>query len=146
MTITAQRWRENWRIIAPPGAVRVGLERSAPSRRRLLGEMTSLPSGTPVVMLAQSPRARGRCRQFAHAAGITLEREYLAFPSAAEPGHLVEDDPAAISMYVGTVLVAPPGKWYSRPLEVCFWVLRAVPSWRLVRRLAPGRAVVGRRA
>jgi hypothetical protein len=146
VTIAAQRWRENWRIIAPPGAVRVGLERSAPSRRRLLSDVAGLPPGTPVVMLAQAPRARGRCRQFAHAAGITLEREYLAFPSAAEPGHLVEDDHAAICMYVDTVLVAPPGAWYSRPMEMFFWVLRAVPSWRLVRWLAPGRAVVGRRA
>ena len=143
--MTAPRWRENWRIIAPPGAVRVDMKRSAGSRRALLKEVANLPLGTPVVMLARAPRATGRCKHFAQAAGIAVEREYLTFPSATAPCHLIEDARASISLYVDTLLVAPPGKLFSRPLELCLSVLRAVPSWRLVRRLAPGRAVVGRR-
>jgi len=145
VTIAAPRWRENWRIIAPPGAARIDVERSAATRRALLDEVANLPAGTPVVILARAPGAIGRCRQFASAAGVTVEREYLTFPSAAAPCHLIEDARASISVYVDTVLVAPPGKLYSRPVELCLSVLRAVPSWRLVRRIAPGRAVVGRR-
>jgi hypothetical protein len=145
MTISAQRWRENWRVIAPPGAVRVDLERSAESRRSLLKEAVDLPAGTPVVILTRAPRATSRSRHFAQAAGIALEREYLTFPSVTAPCHLIEDARASISLYIDTVLVAPPGKPYSRPLELCLSILRAIPSWRLVRRLAPGRALVGRR-
>jgi len=145
VTIAAQRWRENWRIIAPAGAVRIDMKRTRAARRALLDEVTGLPSGTPVVILARAPGAIFRCRHFAGAARVAVEREYLTFPSVAAPGHLIEDAQASITSYVGTVLVAPPGKLYSRPLELCFSVLRAVPSWRLVRRIAPGRAAVGRR-
>lgn len=145
MTITAQRWRENWRVIAPSGAVRVDMPRGRAARRAALDEVNRLPAGTPVVILARAPGAIFTCKNFVGAARVAVEREYLTFPSVAAPGHLIEDARASITSYVGTVLVAPPGKRYSRPLELCFAVLRAVPSWRLVRRIAPGRAVVGRR-
>jgi hypothetical protein len=119
--------------------------RSAAARRALLDDMANLPAGTPVVILAQAPGAISRCRQFAAAAGIAVEQEYLTFPSAAAPCHLIEDAPASIALYVDTVLVAPPGELYSRPIEFCLSLLKAVPSWRLMRRLAPGRALVGTR-
>jgi hypothetical protein len=146
MPIAAPRWRENWRIVAPQGATRVEVGRSAAARRTQIDELAMLPAGTPVVLLARAPGAIGRCRRFAAAAGIALEREYLTFPSAVAPCHLVEDAPASISFYVDTVLVAPPGKVYSRAIELCLSLLRRLPSWLFIRRLAPGRAAVGRRS
>lgn len=143
MTIASPRWRENWRVIAPPGATRIDVGRGAAARRALLDSVVNLPSGTPVVIVARAPGAIGRCRRFAAAARVVVEHEYLTFPSAAAPCHLIEDARAPIALYVDTVLVAPPGELYSRPIELCLSLLRAIPSWRLVRRLAPGRAVVG---
>jgi hypothetical protein len=129
----------------PSGAQRIEVGRSPAARRALLDDIADLPAGTPVVILARAPGAISRCRQFAAAASVAVEQEYLTFPSAAAPCHLIEDAPAAIALYVDTVLVAPPGEFYSRPIELCLSLLRAVPSWRLVRRLAPGRALVGTR-
>lgn len=130
--------------MAPPGATRVELGRRAAERERQLAELASLPAGTAVVLLAGAPGAIRRCRLFAAAAGIALDREYLTFPSPFAPCHLIEDAPASITFYLDSVLVAPPGKLYSRGVELCLSILRALPSFALVRRLAPGRAVVGR--
>jgi hypothetical protein len=145
VTITSPRWRENWRILAPPGARRIEIGGKAAARRALLADLADLPAGTPVVILARAPGAIRRCRRFAAAAGVAVEQEYLTFPSAAAPCHLIEDAPASIALYVDSVLVAPPGELYSRPVELGLSLLRSVPSWRLVRRLAPGRALVGTR-
>lgn len=145
MTFTSTRWRENWRILAPAGARRIEVGRSAAARQALLHEIADLPTGTPVVILTRAPGAIRRCRQFAAAARVAVDQEYLTFPSAAAPCHLIEDTPASIALYVDTVLVAPPGELYSRPIELCLSLLRSIPSWRLMRRLAPGRVLVGTR-
>ena len=143
--IANDRWRNNWRAVSPARAVRVELPRSAPKRRAMLRTVRDLPAGTPVVLCTSAPGAIGRCRSFASKAGIALEREYLAFPSAAAPAYLVEDAPASIRIFVKTVLVTPPGTRFATPMDAGLSVLRTLNPWRLVRAVAPGLVAVGSR-
>jgi len=144
--ISTQRWRDNWRAVTSDGAVRAELQRSPAKRRDSLARIRELEPGTPVVLSASAPGAVGRCRAFASAAGVELEREYLAFPTGAAPAYLVEDAPAPIRLFVGTLLVAPPRTRMSVPIEIGLDLLRFLNPWRVVHALAPGRVVVGRRA
>jgi hypothetical protein len=143
--IGAERWRTNWRVASPPGAVEVPMPRSAARRRRLADDIRELPAGTPVVVVTPAPGAARRSRAFATRAGVQLEREYLAFPSAAAPGFLIEDAPATVRTFVDAFLVAPPRPVLSTAIDAVLGLLRAVRPHRLVRALAPGRVVVGRR-
>lgn len=104
-----------------------------------------MTAGTPVVLHASAPGAALRCRRFAARAGIELEREYLAFPSAARPGFIVEDDPTAARLFLATVPPLP------RPVlgtltEIGLAAVRRLAPWLMLRMLAPGRIAVGRRA
>jgi hypothetical protein len=144
--IGAQRWSSNWVVAGPPGAVRVDLPRSPLQRRPALERVLALPAGSPVVLAASAPGARRRCRSFAARAAIVPEREFLAFPSSAAPGCLVEDTRPSIALFVDAALLAPPGTGLSAAVDVAVAVVRAARPWRLVRLLAPGRLVVGRRA
>ena len=141
-----ERWRSNWLAVSPPGAVRVELPRFGRSRSALMTRMCDLPAGTPIVVSASAPGAAGRCRTFAAAAGIELERHYLAFPGAAAPAYLVEDAPDSIRLFLQTILAAPPRTPWSAPIGACLGLLRRFNRWRLLRRIAPGRVAVGRRA
>ena len=142
--ISNERWRNNWLVVGPAGAVAVDLSRSA-TERLDAQSIRALPPATPVVLRASAPGAIRRCRRFAAEAGIELEREYLAFPSVASPAYLVEDAPATIDVFVQTALVTPPRTPFSTPIEACVGLVRALRPWRLIRRIAPGRVVVGRR-
>jgi hypothetical protein len=141
----SQRWHGNWRVVSPAGAMRLELPRSRRRRRELEREVRELPAGTPVVLCASAPGASGRCRRFAARTGIELERRYLAFPSAAAPGYLVEEGLAPVAFFLDSVLVAPPGTMLSAPIGAGLGVLRAVGPFHVTRGLAPGRIVVGRR-
>lgn len=143
--IAANRWQENWRVVGAPGAVRVDVGRSAAKRRISNQIVRALPAGTPVVLCASAPGAIGRCEDLASEVGIELERAYLAFPSADAPAFLVEDDPAPVGVFVQTVLAAPPRTAFALPIEAGLSLLRPVNPWRLLRRIAPGRIVVGKR-
>jgi hypothetical protein len=133
-------------VASPPGAVQVPLPRSAARSRALTGTVRELPLGTPVVLLASAPGASWRCRAFASRAGLELERGYLAFPSAAAPGYLVEDAPATIRAFIDAFLVAPPVARLSMAVDAGVALVRALSPWRAVRALAPGRVVVGKRS
>lgn len=141
----SQRWRSNWRVVSPAGGVRLELPRSRRRRRELERDVRELPAGTPIVLCASAPGAHGRCRRFAARTGIEPERRYLAFPSAAAPGYLVEEGPAPVAFFLRSVLVAPPGTLLSAPIGAGLGVLRVLGPWRMTRGLAPGRVVVGRR-
>ena len=143
--ISAQRWRDNWRSLTSGDAVHFELPRAKGARQASLAEARELPAGTPVVFSSPAPVAAGRCRAFASAAGIEVEREYLAFPTAAAPAYLVEDLPAPVRLFIANALVVPPRSRFSLVMEIGVTVLRGLRSWRLVRTLAPGRVVVGRR-
>jgi hypothetical protein len=140
-----ERWSGNRLVLDPGGAVHAVLERSRRRRRAAERSVLALPGGTPVVLAAAAPGAIRRCDAFASRTRVEVQREYLAFPSAAAPAYLVEDAPATVLLFVQTVLVAPPGSPWAAPLEACFGVFRALGTWRLVRLIAPGRVVVGRR-
>jgi hypothetical protein len=139
------RWRENWLAVSPPGGVLVHLGRSRNERRASCRAVAALPAGTPVVMACSAPRAIRRCRSFASAAGIVLEREYLALPSADAPGYLVEDTPSSFGAFLESVLFAPPGVPFQRAVEIALRVMRTARPWRVARAAAPARVVVGRR-
>src|SRR3954451_8478145 len=139
------RWESNWRVVSPPGGMRIDLPRARRARRQVERSLRELPAGTPVVLCASAPGASGRCRAVAARAGVELERRYLAFPSSAAPGYMVEERSAPIGFFLRSVLVAPPGTRLSAPIGACLAVLRTVAPWRVVRGLAPGRIAVGRR-
>jgi hypothetical protein len=140
-----ERWEQNWLAVSPPGAVRVDVPRSLRRRRRQAHVVRTLPAGTPVILAASAPGAITRCRRFGWSAGLLLQDEYLAFPSASAPAYLVEDHPAPLRLFVKTILVAPPRRGFFSPIAAGLAVVRAFHPWRLVRSLAPGRVVVGRR-
>jgi hypothetical protein len=141
--VASQRWRNNSVAVAPAGAVHLHVERSIVGRSGSAQSLADLAPGTPIVISASAPGAIGRCRRVAAEAGVELEREYLAFPSAASPAYLVEDAQATIRLFVDSALVTPPRASFATPIEACLALLRLLSPWRLVRRLAPGRVVVG---
>jgi hypothetical protein len=98
-----------------------------------------------VVLSVAGPAAAVRCRSFAAAAGVELERQYLAFPSAGAPAYLVEDAPAPAQLFAANILVAPPRSRATAPIDAVLALLRSMKSWRLLRTLAPGRVAVGRK-
>jgi len=140
-----ERWRDNWLVVSPSGALRVDLERSSVMRDGLERRISELPSGSPVVLIASAPGAIRRCRRFAAAADVHLETEYLAFPSARAPAYLVEDDPAPLRLFINTILAIPPGSAFGNALAAALGVVRVLRPWRLIRSIAPGRVAVGRR-
>jgi hypothetical protein len=141
-----ERWRENWRVVSPPGAVVVELGRSDAAVAAARERVAPLATGTPVVLVSSAPGARRRCRSFASRAGVRLERHYLAFPSAATPAYLVADETAPVRFFLTSVLIAPPRTRLSGLFELGLMILRAVAPRRPVSALAPGRVVVGWRS
>jgi hypothetical protein len=142
----AERWRDNWRVISPPGTVRVDVDRSAAKRRERSQAVRGLAPGTPVALFASAPGATRRCRMFASEAGITSEQVFLTFPSASAPAYLVEDAPEAARFFVRSALVVPPKMRFVTVVGVGLAVLRALSPWRPLRWVAPGRVVLGRKA
>jgi hypothetical protein len=140
------RWQDNVRMIAPPDAVRVEVRWRPRDRRALRSELWGLPAGTPVVLFSLGPGGRRRCRALAQDAGIQVEREYVAFPSARAPAYLVEDAAPAWRYFVRAVLATPPRVRFPRLVDAAVRVARGVSRWPAVRGLSPGRVVVGRRA
>lgn len=140
------RWRDNWRILSSRASVCVDVGRSSAQRRAARRAIRALPAGAPVVLRASAPGANRRCKRLAVETGLEFERAYLAFPSAGMPAYLVEDAPASVRVFTDSVLVTPPGTPLSTAIEACLSILRGLGGWRVVRALAPGRVIVGRRA
>jgi hypothetical protein len=140
------RWGNNWRLLDPGEATRIRLPISRRARRASERRLGELPIGTNVILVADARGGGRRCRAAAARAGIAVERTYLAFPSAAAPAYLVEDEPAPVRVFLKTILVAPPraARW-SLPMLAAVRILRSLGTWRLVRTLAPGCLLVGRR-
>ena len=141
--IEAERWRDNWRVLTPAGAVRIEL-RGACAKGEA-DRVRGLPRGTAVVLAASGPAATRRCRAFATRAGVQLEREFLAIPTAKTPGCLVEAEPGTVGTFVDAVLVAPQDSRLGAVADAALALLRRVGSWRLLRAIVPGRIVVGTR-
>jgi hypothetical protein len=143
MPSAEQRWRENWRAVAAPGAVRVSLK-ALSSRAATEPRLAAVAPGTPIVLSASAPAAGRRCDAFAARAGIEVERRYLAFPSAEAPGYLVEDARGPIRFFLERVLVPPPRPGLTLALAAALRILRGIVPWWAIRLVAPGRVVVGR--
>jgi hypothetical protein len=141
----ASRWRQNWRVVAPPGATRVDVPWSRRSRAEAAASLRALPEGTPVVLAARAPLGIRRSRSLAERAGIRVDAEYLALPTAETPVYLVEDHPASISYFLRALLAAPPAGRFTSVIAPAVSVARTTAPWRLVRLLSPGRVLVGRR-
>lgn len=139
-----ERWRQNPLVLAPADAF---VAEVAPLRTTaaLLGEVASLASGSPVILCSPPPFARRRCRRFASAAGVDIQREYLAVPTAAAPAYLVEDAPVAIAYFLRSILVPPPRTIWAAPFRLCLSAVSKLANpGSIVRVLAP-RLVVGTR-
>lgn len=139
------RWHDNWRTLSSSEATCVDVARSRARRVAAKRIVRGLPSGAPVVLRASAPAATARCRRFAAQTGLHVEREYLAFPSAGAPAYLVEDAPASVDAFVERILVTPPRMPFSSAVDVCLSILRVIGPRLLIRAVAPGRVVVGRR-
>jgi len=139
----APAWTERWRVVAPAGAVRVDVDlRGRPAGAARPG----LAPGTPVALCASGLVARRRVRRAASRAGIQVDREYVALPSAASPAFLVEDGTAALDYFRTRILAAPPGMTtLAGVAEVAIRALRVLPV-AVLSALAPGRVAIGRQA
>lgn len=141
-----ERWRDNWRVLVPRGTLPVDVPRGGGKRRAVESRVRSLPSGTPVMLLARSFGSLRRCRSFADAAGLEVEGEYLPLPSTRAAAYLIENAPESVAYFWTTLATAPPGaRGLSAPIEVLLKLARDVIPWSLLGAMAPGCAVVGRR-
>jgi hypothetical protein len=140
----AARWRDNWRAVSPPGAVRVELGRSGAAAREAERAVRAMPAGAPVVLAAAGLGSARRCRRLARRTGLVLEREFLAVPSVTAPAYLVEAERGPIDVFLTTVLVTPPGAPLAHAVDAVLGLVRALRPVRVMRALAPGRVVVGR--
>jgi hypothetical protein len=133
----APAWSDRWRVVAPAGAVRLDVD--------LRGRTSPAPARGAVALCASGPFARWRVRRAAARAGVALEREYLALPSAGSPAFLVEDAPGPIDYFRVRILTAPPGtSRLGAAADLAVQAVQHAPR-RLVGALAPGRVAIGRR-
>jgi hypothetical protein len=141
-----ERWRDNWRAVSPPAATFVELGRSRAALASAREQVAALAPGSPVVLAASAPGARRRCRAFARATTVRLAHDYLAFPSAAMPAYLVENDAGPVRTFMVSALVPPPRARLAPVFQAGVLVLRALGRRRLMSALAPGRVMVGWRS
>jgi len=142
---TVGRWRQNRYVVAPADAFVAEL---APFRRRsgaLLDEVGALAAGRQVIVCSPAPFARRRCRRFASAAGVDLQREYLALPTPGAPAYLVEDSPAATAYFLRSIVVPPPGRIWTAPIRICLSAIARLPNPGLVAGSVAPRMMVGTR-
>jgi hypothetical protein len=142
---TVERWRQNRYVIAPADAF---VAEVAPFRRgsgALLDEVGALAAGSQVIVCSPAPFARRRCRRFASAAGIDIQREYLALPTPGAPAYLVEDCPAATTYFLRSIVVPPPGRLWTGPVRMCLSAVSRLPNPGLVARSVAPSMVVGTR-
>lgn len=141
---TVERWRQNRLVVAPADAF---IAEVPPLRTTsaLLGEVASLAAGSPVILCSPPPFARRRCRRFASAAGIEIQREYLALPTAGAPAYLVEDAPVATAYFLRSILVPPPRTIWAAPFRLCLSAVSKLGNPGPVVRVFAPRLVVGTR-
>jgi len=144
--IAAQRWRGNLALVRPADALVAEVPGGRRGLRELEAALRALQPGAAVVLEASGPLAARRCRLVAERAGIESCREYAALPSAREPAYLVEDAPASAALFVRSLLAPPPRSRLAPLVSAALWAMRRMrdPS-RILRMLAPGRVIVGRR-
>lgn len=134
---------QRWRLLAPSGAVAVGISPGVCTVRRTATRLRALPAGTPVVLLDHRRGGRRRARRIATTGAIVIDREYVALPSLRRPIVLVEDTADALRWACRSLVAPPPGvTWTHASIHVAIAVLRRRPG--AAAALAAGRVVVGR--
>jgi len=137
-------WDDAWRALVPPGTPRIDVPRSPSARRALQSAIRARPPGTVLALVGVGTRARWR--RFAAGAGLSLDEEYLVFPSLQGPHYLVRDAPPAIAYFCASLLTTPPGSAPASALRgALIWLLSRIAPCGLVGSLAPVRVSVGRR-
>jgi hypothetical protein len=141
-----ETWDTNWRVLSHPAAQSVRVPRSQAGWEQERHRVRALPRGAAVVLLASGPMSSARSRQFARAAGVVMESQYLAFPSLTTPAYLVPDDRESIAYFAQSILAVPPRTTLlAWPLDRLLRMARSPRGWALIGRFAPGRISVGRR-
>lgn len=104
-----------------------------------------LPPAERRLLLGHGPAGGRRLRESARRAGLTVERELLAIPSAEQPMLVLDDDPDALAWLCRSVLTVPPGTTWPAPLvDVALRLLARPGPRRLLGWALPGRAVLVR--
>jgi hypothetical protein len=145
MRLPARR-REGWRLLAPPGALRLEVPLGRARLRRLRQQIMALPPGAAVVLSDPWLGSRWRCRRLAAATGLELESGYLALPTPAAPIWLIQDRPGPVTYAFTHLLTVPPGTVRMVPAMDAAVRIAGLPALaRHARPLVPGRLWVGRR-
>lgn len=135
-----------WHYVVPAGALAVPVPAGPRARAELVRRLAGLASGAPVALLAGRPGSRRRLHAVAAAAGVSVEREYLALPSLRSALFVVEDEPATVGWFARTLLAVPPGTAaLAGPGHLGVRLARRPRLAPWLGRLAPGRILVGRR-
>lgn len=143
--LSSERWAGNWRMVSPAESTRVMVGRGRRGRQAAVEETRALAAGTPVVLVAGAPGAGRRAGRVAARAGIRVEREYLALPSAERPAYLIEDARSSFRVFVDAVLGSPGQGVIGRIQDVAVALIRRTRPRRVVAMLGAGRVVVGKR-
>ena len=134
-----------WQLLVRPEAVMIKVPAlPGPSRHRALGRLRELPKGAAVVLVDGAPLSNGRCRRFARAAGVEIERQYLVLPSLRSAVYLVEDAAESIRYLRDATLAAPPATPFISAAASCaLWMARRLMPDGLMGAFMLGRVVTG---
>jgi hypothetical protein len=139
----AASWADRWRALTAPDTTWIDAPRSAAAREEAIRMIRDLGSGHRVAIRDARPFSARRCRSFARAAGVTLERSYLAFPSVRAPAYIVEDASGPATYFLGNLAVVPPGVTVlTAPATAGLAVARRAARFRVARAVF-GRVFVG---
>ena len=136
---------QRWWLLAPDGAVAVGVSSGPRAVRRVIAELRGLPGGTPVVLLDHRPGGRWRARRVAASGALVIDRQYVALPSLRRAIVVADDSRDSLRWAFRSLVAPPPGiTWAHVLVDTSLKLLRRRPemaSW-----IGAGRVVVGRTA
>lgn len=127
-----------WAILCPPGTVTVPAEDARQA-------LAALAPGTPVAVTTNRPCSRRALRRLCAAAGVRVDRELVALPSADRPLVLFDDDAHSVARFwTGVAAIPPAPGWVTAPATVVLAVAARLP-WQWTGTAAPGRVLIGER-
>lgn len=125
-----------WLALGPPGTLEL--------RRPRTWTVRCLEAGTRVCLVEDRLFARLRLARVVRLAGLVVEREVVAVPTARRPLVLVDDHETAVRQFWNSIATVPPGLAITAlPAAGCLRMARLLP-WRWTGALTPGRIVIGR--
>lgn len=119
-------------IVLWPGLARDGVD------------LTDVARGRWIVLIDWRLGSRWRLRRRAARLGLLIQSEYLVLPSWGAAAFAVEDDPDTLAWLMTTIATVPPSLARgTRLLDVLLRMLQGPGGRGALRRLAPGRVLVG---